>query len=217
MSSGKDFVLLFPDSAPMLQHRLQFILLDHPRGMPTLFAVHNDSLYELQRASPRRHAAWFVDQNVSSDGSIYIANIIDPRLLLLPILDTALKFSPINQLIFDHRKENSDPFPISVLKTWSLDDICDVNDKLGEDMVLHRLNEDKCLRWLEGKVERCAAKLREVRQRENRGEDTNFVSGFNISHQQSSEASADAMPLNSPIVSGVSSGTSPYNARIGLK
>jgi len=29
-----------------------------------------------------------------------------------------------------------------------LDRVCDVNDKLGDDMLLYRLNEDKVMEWL---------------------------------------------------------------------
>ena len=179
-------MLLFPSGEPMQQHRLQLLRLYHPQGDTVLCAFYEDNLYELQKASPRRYASWLIDQNVSSDGSLYIANVVDPRLLLLPYLEDAPKFCPISQLIYDHCRENLDLFPINVLKSWNLEDICDMNDKLGDDLILYRLSEEKCLRWLEEKVERCAAKLREIRLRQQGSRETAFVPGFNALPQMSS-------------------------------
>ena len=35
---------------------------------------------------------------------------------------------------------------------WNMQDICDINDKLGDDMILYRLNRDKTLSWLKEKI-----------------------------------------------------------------
>ena len=186
MASSKDFVLLFPAGESIDQHRLHLLRLLHPHGESMLYAVYEDHLYELQKASPRRYASWFIDQNVVSDGSIYIANQVDPRFLILPYLQDTPKFSPISQLIYDHRSEDADLFPVNILKPWNLEEICDMNDKFGNDMILYRLNEDKCMNWLESKVERCAAKLRDIRLRRQGDHDTTFVVGFDASFQRSS-------------------------------
>lgn len=47
-----------------------------------------------------------------------------------------------------------------------MSEVCDVNDKLGDDMILYKYNETKALEWLRLKVQKVAttvAKKRKIR------------------------------------------------------
>ena len=63
---------------------LSLVNLPHPKGLPIMFAQVKDCIYEVQLAEARRFGSWFINQRVSSDTGFYIANKIDPRLLILP-------------------------------------------------------------------------------------------------------------------------------------
>lgn len=65
-----------------------------------------------------------------------------------------------------------------------LDRICDVNDRLGEDMLLYRYNEEKTKAWLAGKVERLGRKLAELEAKQGRANQGSFVAGFTMSSKK---------------------------------
>ncbi|KAG5180390.1 ribonuclease H2, subunit B [Tribonema minus] len=110
---------------------------------------------QVTRVAPTSFCSFFVGQAVQSDGAVYMATRVDPALLLLPLM-TACKdrWIPLGQQLQEARL------------AWLLrcrhlgaDKICDVNDRLGPDLMLYRLNEAKALAWLLSKVDRVAAHL----------------------------------------------------------
>lgn len=91
-----------------------------------------------------------------SDGRLYVASPMDPKLLLLPVLQQhGARFSPLEQILMAAANA-PDAAPhaqhgllaLRRCATLDLGKVCDVNDQLGDDMVLYRLNEGKALRWL---------------------------------------------------------------------
>jgi hypothetical protein len=164
--------------------------------------VFEGHLYELQKAQPRRHAAWFLDQYVSSDNSIYLASKIDIRFLILPYFEASdKKYSPLNQLVYDHDSiEDKDSIPLHLVSKDSLMQLFDMNDKMGDDMILYRYNEDKCLDWLELKVRSCASTLAKIR--ENRDSEAALAPGFNLGHQRSSSVVGPVDASERRVISG---------------
>lgn len=152
----------------------------HPRGYGMMIIDLDDQFYELQSTQPRKYSSWFINQRVSSSQTVYMANIFDPRFLCLPFLEKAgAKFSPLEQII--RMDEMYARFPFHRVTSWKMQDICDVNDKLGDDMIVYRYNESKVIEWLKFKVGRTSAAF--MKQRLARMQNTTFASGFNVSKQ----------------------------------
>eukprot|EP00941_MAST-03F_sp_MAST-3F-sp1_P004049 g4049.t1 len=115
-------------------------------------------LFEVQFANLHNFpTSWFVGNTVTSEGSIYVCTRIDPLFLLLSLFECSREngkyFTPLDQ-IFDSNFEE-------VISCESLRPslICDVNEVLGPEQPLYRLNEVKALAWLQRKVARVASEL----------------------------------------------------------
>ena len=162
---------------------LSLVNLPHPKGLPVIFAEANGSIYEVQIAEARRFGSWFIDQRVSSDAGFYMANKIDPRLLILPYFEgeAGAKFSPLDQVVIT--AEECDRIPLSkATKDWKLEEMLDMKD-LGDDLVLFRFNKEKVLGLLKRKVEKAALVI--CTHRKKRSNVDSYVSTFDISAQQS--------------------------------
>ena len=123
-----------------LPHPKQF----HSTGR-TVFIQWSNDIYEMQSVQWKNHGSWFINQRVSSRKLFYLASKIDPRFLLLPYLEKAEckgKFSPLSQIIIADGIE-APRLPLENVPQWKMDEICDVNDKLGDDLILYRYNSDK--------------------------------------------------------------------------
>eukprot|EP00981_Chlorochromonas_danica_P003548 scaffold659_cov192-Ochromonas_danica.AAC.61 len=131
--------------------------LPHPVNQSTLCVVVQNHLYELQASHLYpRHASWFINDRVSSSKSLYFLTKLDLRFLLLPFLEkvTTNQFSPLDQIVT--RLPGYAPIPLELVTRSMMEVICDVNDKLGDDLLLFRFNREKTLRWLQDKVHRTA-------------------------------------------------------------
>lgn len=162
---------------------LSLVNLPHPKGLPIMFAQVKDCIYEVQLAEARRFGSWFINQRVSSDTGFYIANKIDPRLLILPFFegDAGAKYSPLDQVVV--AADGCDRIPLSEATTkWKLDEMLDMKD-LGDDLVLFRFNMEKAVGLLKRKVERAALVISAHRKKRSKFE--TCVSTFDISAQQS--------------------------------
>lgn len=188
INDTKDMILFFQNDVRPSAHTLSLLHLPHPKGGLTTYTTYNFKFYELNVVQPRRHASWFIDQNVSSEKGFYFATEIDIRLLLLPFFErSGTKFSPLDQIVY--LESSGDGIPLESFKSWKMEQVFDVNDKLGEDMILFRYNEVKAVVWLVEKVKRCAAALSQIcRTRQNK-ENASFVKGFNVSTQNTATAS----------------------------
>lgn len=154
MEDKKSFVVIM-EGKEVAPGDFPLLTLPHPKdGQGVLFMFKQNVFYELQSVQPRKFGAWLIDERVSSDPGFYIATKFDPKFLLLPFLEKSSKFSPLDQILTFC--EGCDRIPIENHIQWGLDEVCDVNDKLGDDMILYRLNLEKLKSWLRNKVDRTA-------------------------------------------------------------
>jgi hypothetical protein len=118
---------------------------------------------------------------------------MDPKFLLLPVLEKhgAARFSPLEQILA--AEADGAYMPLRKCQRLELHRMCDVNDQLGDDMILYRLNPEKALAWLASKVERtkrALVTLDSAREGQNNGIGTGFAAGFTIQTTSSSSAGA---------------------------
>jgi len=132
------------------------LTLPHPKHDEggVLFCQSGSKIYELQSVQPRKYGSWFLDQRISSDSTYLMASKFDPKFLLLPFLEKSTRYSPLDQIVT--YVEGCDRIPLQFHAEWGLGDVCDINDQLGDDMILYRLNADKTLAWLCTKVNNTA-------------------------------------------------------------
>ena len=190
-TAGKDIVLLFQVSSTsgagleqkvFTPKELQLKSFPHPKGHGMMIIDVNEEFYELQAVQPRKYSSWFINQRVCSSQMIYMATKLDPRFLCLPFLEkSAGKFSPLDQIIY--LEEKYARFPFKRAGEWKMHEMCDVNDKLGDDMILYRYNENKVVEWLKSKVDKTAGVLMSQRLAKAQSQNQAFVSGFNVSKQ----------------------------------
>ena len=156
MDTQKPSVLIF-NGREIPSNELKFFTFPHPKDGGIVFCVVGSNMYEVQRVQPRKYGSWFIDERVSSDPSYLMASKFDPKFLLLPFLERSTRFSPLDQVV--SHVDGCDRIPLQNCGQWNLGDICDINDQLGEDMILYRLNMDKTMAWLKKKVDGVAAYL----------------------------------------------------------
>ena len=159
--------------------RIQFISIPHPKsGLEVSYGIVDDRILELQSVIMKRHSSWFFDQRVSSNSALYLGSNLDPRFLIIPFLEKSKsRFCLLDQII-------PSKIPTTNILSWKLDEVCDINDKYGDDMIVYRYNEEKVLLWLKSKVERTASKLFNQKLRDNAKNNNNcFANNFSVSAQ----------------------------------
>jgi len=153
--------------------------------------VQGDVLMELQKVKPAKKGSWFIGQAVQADGEMMVATPLDPCFLLLPMLQKAERYQPLDQI---EGMEGMQPvLQLSGLSAW-LESICDVKD-LGDGDVYMRINHEKVVGWLKAKVKRTAEKLAQMEQRRAATDlaapgGDGFISGFKPSTAKENEARA---------------------------
>jgi len=205
-------------SALQQQSDLQLVKLPHPKGsVPVMFLRgSDDTVYELQNAAPRKHASWFINQRVCSDPSFYMASRIDPRFLILPDLEKAgARFSPLDQIV--SVAEGCARINLEKASSWGLHELCDINDKFGDDMILYRHNEAKMLDWLRAKVSRTARVFAKQSRRSESASNTLFVSSFNVAAQSAQSAAAASSSASASGGDVDAAAVSPEDTRLALQ
>jgi len=151
---------------------LDVVRLPHPRGLdapPVLFARVGRRLLELQRRATD-FGAWFVDDAVASDGAVLLATPYDARLSVLSLLtaraETRGKFVPLEDVVATGAAAHGRGLlALLDLDLGDLGAFCETNEKPSvADLRLVRLDDAKCVAWLDAKVGRVAAVL-EAQQR----------------------------------------------------
>lgn len=195
---SKDIVMLFPTGNVVPSH-FDLTNFYHPRQDATTVVLHDNGFFELQRSKLSKYSSWFIDQRVSDSSYLYFSNKIDPRFILLPYLEAApAKFSPIDQLIHSsplNADGKTERLPLDRLNEWKMYEICDINDKLGDDMILYRFNKDKTLAWLRNKVDKVANIIATQRTRNLRRNQSLYVDSFNSGSRPVSTA-AESLSAN---------------------
>ncbi len=136
--------------------------LPHPRtGQPAQFLLSGgQQLCEVQAVRPER-GSWFAGDEVVSNGTLLLATPVDPRFLLLPVLEahadrSGNKFGEWQQML----TEAGNPLTVQLRSVPGAvpDVLCDAK-RLDESLVLVRLNQDRVVRWLVSKVRALSAAL----------------------------------------------------------
>jgi len=149
-------ILLLPKNVGKAE--LKIITLPHPRtDLPVRFIVQPDQVLELQKVS-ERYRAWFMDNYVMRDGSLFLATIVDPLFLLIPLLkknrketaDSAGYFCELDQILSE---DQAHPGYAHFMEWPSLPLhlVCDVKDA-GNGKIYYRLDDTKVIKWLQAKV-----------------------------------------------------------------
>ncbi|CAM9330606.1 unnamed protein product [Scytosiphon promiscuus] len=149
----------------------------HPRtGEATKFMMVGDNLLELQVARPREPqelASFFVDQAVQQEGAVHTASRIDPLFLLLPVLAKhATRWCPLDQALAEGGCGS-----LRGLRHLDANKLCDVNDRMGPDDLLIRINEDSVLSWLSGKVERATTRFMDLATKDGAQAESGWAAG----------------------------------------
>lgn len=161
---------------------LKIIQVYHPRQDSTILLVQGQNIYELQKTQIAKYASWFLDQRVLSNKQMLMGTPIDPRFILLPYFEVAgSRYSPLEQIV--HSSNITTPSNVKVLplqhwRQWKMDEVFDVNDKLGDDMIVFRYNKDKTLAWLQRKVEKVSKVLALQRKRVQQTAQPLFAESF---------------------------------------
>ena len=116
------------------------------------------TLLEVTSLAPSKYSSFFSNSTVLSNGHFHSASPVDPLLLSLPLLPPLLqKFCPFDQF----GTSLDDGVLEGVLTEERLERVCEVSDVMGDDMLLYKFSEAKCLAYLVAKVVR----VREVLER----------------------------------------------------
>ncbi len=92
-----------------------------------------------------------------------------------------VQYSPLNQIITPVDGFHS----ISLVnaKYWKLEEICDVNDKIDDEIIFYRFNIDKTIAWLKKKVLSTSTTLLKHRLSKAQTVNPSFSSNFDVSGQ----------------------------------
>ena len=148
------------------------------------------------------------------DNFCFLASKIDPRFLLLPFLEKKDKYSPMDQII--PYIEGCAKFPLQWIADWRLQDICDINDSFGDDMLLYRLNKDKTLQWLRAKVDAAARVFAAKRADEDAQRNRMKVAGFQASSSVEPSGAPGSVSENAAN-GGSSSGVQTTDTKLALQ
>ncbi|KAL6434230.1 hypothetical protein ACFW04_005980 [Cataglyphis niger] len=153
------------DSSNVAQSEI--VKLRHPASnKPTvfIFSPGNLTVQEVLIFDETKRS-WFIDNNVKSDGKLYLSTPIDPIFLVLPYLRKSQLAQPLEQCLWD------EDFPETYrlaqcenLKLWLVADC-----KGDKSLQAFKFNEDKSLKWLQEKVEKVAHLLKQKRVHVSQG------------------------------------------------
>ncbi|PAA81903.1 hypothetical protein BOX15_Mlig008230g3, partial [Macrostomum lignano] len=175
-------VVLFAEAEVLSgQQPRQLLRLGHPRTgaaqLCLLGGPNGDRLFELLEHSDACRS-WFVGNRLlPASSAALIATEMDPVFPLLPLLLKDLRYRPLDEAC------HCDEFPDTRLLLQRLhaqlpgrlaDSVCDVRPSISSSssLPLVRLNLDRCLGWLEAKLRRIAAGLRDIQDTDNEKETT---------------------------------------------
>ncbi|KAF6204484.1 hypothetical protein GE061_002825 [Apolygus lucorum] len=146
--------LLSPDS----EENPTFVQIRHPssgNGATFLFSGDNKKVLEVMQFSDSKRS-YFIDDSVSSDGDTYFCTPMDPLFLALPYLMKTKRCCPLDQTLADEE------FPEVERLVHCTMDVSLIADRRGDESLNAFIyNEEKTLLWLQTKLERLIAVLKE--------------------------------------------------------
>eukprot|EP00088_Acartia_fossae_P001979 TRINITY_DN1077_c0_g1_i5.p1 TRINITY_DN1077_c0_g1~~TRINITY_DN1077_c0_g1_i5.p1 ORF type:complete len:299 (+),score=71.69 TRINITY_DN1077_c0_g1_i5:52-948(+) len=131
------------------ENELRILKLPHPgkeSGALYLYNARAKKLFELMNFSePNR--AWFVGDRVVEDGSLILSTPINPVFIILPFLIKAERNVPLEDLL------DSAEYPELHQIAGLSGGLTNVARQLGDpDLNVWKFDEDKCLTWLQARV-----------------------------------------------------------------
>ncbi|XP_059049243.1 ribonuclease H2 subunit B [Achroia grisella] len=138
-------------------NNFSIITLPHPaHGNPAKYCLDyvHSKMYELVTFS-EPYRSWFIGETVKSDGDLLMLTAVNPLFLILPQLrkQCSTRAVPLEDLLSEKSYNKIVQF------ITNIDLIGDL--KGPADMKAYKYNEDKTLKWLEGRVRKLAKVLRE--------------------------------------------------------
>lgn len=173
-----------------------------PNTTPTTISNPSHTLYELQSIKIRKYGSWFIDQRIFSSSEYYILSKFDYKYLLLPYFEkNSANYSPLDQIVVYETDNGCDRIELDNYKHWNLNEICDINNKLGENRLLYRLNLEKVISWLRDKVTRLSILLYQQRMKLQSEEsksifDSSFQSGLNNNSNNNNNNNTNSQESN---------------------
>ncbi|RHZ75290.1 hypothetical protein Glove_216g70 [Diversispora epigaea] len=143
------------------------ISLPHPRtGLPARYIIQDGDLFEAQRVDCSSQNSWFIKDIIQKDGSMILFTRIDPLFLMIPFLENSRRKNLESQgffLTLEDILDNIDYPSTTRLLTINnmltyMEWICDGKD-INLDSKVYRLNDDKMMKWLKGKVTNLLSKF----------------------------------------------------------
>lgn len=143
------------DSSNVAQSEI--VKLRHPASnKPTIFVFSpgNLTVQEVLIFDETKRS-WFIDNNVKSDGKLYLSTSIDPIFLVLPYLRKSQLAQPLEQCLWD--EDFPETYRLAQCENLKLGLVADC--KGDKSLQAFKFNEDKSLKWLKEKVEKVARLL----------------------------------------------------------
>jgi ribonuclease H2 subunit B len=160
---------------------LEFVLLRTKSGQPHIYEVQGLEI---------NYGSYFVGSHVLSNGALHVATRIDPLFFALAKLVSGGKWQPFEQL------EIPETIQKCIADKKQYQHVCQVNDQLGGDMLLYKLNDEKVLKWLTKKQERAYAVMKEdLLNSTDQGPATSAMShGFNLVEEDDAQPQMTSTP-----------------------
>ncbi|KAK9504383.1 hypothetical protein O3M35_010725 [Rhynocoris fuscipes] len=172
----RSFVFLIKDdiiSNEVKSDVLNLIKLRHPKtGDGAYFAI-NGKVHEILKFSDEKRS-YFIDDNVASDGDLYLSTPVDPLFLILSYLIKAKRCCPLDQVLIDEEYPDIE----KLLSCININQLYHIADRKGdEELNAFIYNEEKTLIWLRKKLNRIAALLKDkgIHVSSNKAVSANFV------------------------------------------
>ncbi|XP_072767164.1 ribonuclease H2 subunit B [Anoplolepis gracilipes] len=137
----------------------EIVKLKHPASnKPTIF-VFSPSNLTVQEVLifDENKRSWFIDDNVKSDGKLYLSTPIDPIFLILPYLRKSQLAQPLEQCLWD--EDFPETSRLAQCENLKLSLVADC--KGDKSLQAFKFNEEKSLKWLRKKVEKVADLLKQ--------------------------------------------------------
>ncbi|KAI2507200.1 RNase H2 complex component [Fragilaria crotonensis] len=150
---------------------------------------HQYHVYEVQSLEVK-YGSYFLGSHVLRDGTMYIATRMDPLFFVLYYQTSCNTSNNSNNNNNNNKWQPLDQLEIpEIVKRVITNDkhyrhLCQVNNQLGDDMLLYKLSDEKVLQWLTRKQEKAYQVLLDQALLRKKEELTTFVSatcqGFHL-------------------------------------
>lgn len=165
--ANKPVQKVFLMDADKEQHEYQSLLLRHPgTDESAIFFISNNEIFEVLNFNDT-YRSWFIDDQVVSDGKLYIPVPMDPLYFVLNYFTKCpSKAVPLDQLLEDEMVNNNRKL-LEVIES-DINQVKEICDQKGpEDLKAFKYNEEKALVWLKKKFDQVIVALKQEKLTEN--------------------------------------------------